>query len=129
MKLKVMPNYVLVFAVRGKRKVGSLYSPTVGSLADYHEVQPIWLTDFGKDCKIVREGASAGVKGFIIDAYELEDLPLYLWYHYRKHLPEQVVQDIESEAKAFDGFITANVVHEDSIFAIEEPSGRAATSV
>lgn len=120
MRLQVRPHYILVFAVRGKRKVGSLYSPTRGSYADYHEVQPVWVAELGEGCHIGKEGVALGSKGFVIDAYELEDLSWNLWYSYRKILPEFRVQEIESEAEAFDGFITANVLHEDSIFAVEE---------
>jgi hypothetical protein len=120
MRLKVRPNYLLVFAVRGKRKVGSLYSPTKGSLSDYSQVQTVWVAELGEDCAIASEGVVPGSKGFVIDSYEFEDVGLVLWPEYRKLLPLDVVGAIEREAEQFDGIITANVIHQASIFAIEE---------
>lgn len=118
MRLKLRPNYVLAFAIRGKRKIGSLYSPTRGSYSDYYDVQPIWLAEFGDGCKIRSEGVDVGDKGFILDVFELEDLPAYFWGFYRNRLPEASVAEIEKEVEETDGFIMAQIVHEDSIFAV-----------
>lgn len=123
MRLRVLPNYLLAFAVRGKRKVGTLYSPTRGSYSDYHETQPIWIAEIGPESKIALEGVVVGTKGYVIDAYELEDLPDYLWTEYRARLPKEVVDQIEKEAFEFDGVITANIIHEDSVFAVEVSGG------
>lgn len=120
MTLRLFPKHVLAFAVRGKRKVGSLYTPTRGSYADYFQHQAIWLADFGSSCTVLNEGATVGSKGYIIDAFELEDVPSHLWAEYVPRLPPAVVKEIMSEAAQYDGMITANVIHEDSIFALEE---------
>lgn len=121
-RLKLRPNYVLAFAVRGKRKIGRFFSPTKGSYADYHETLGVLVGDLGRDCVVAVEGVEPGSKCFVIDAYELEDLPYYVWEAYRAILPKASVEAIEQEAKDTDGFITANVLHENSLFAIEAGS-------
>lgn len=118
--LRLFPKHVLIFAVRGKRKIGNLYSPTKGAYSDFHEHQAVWLAEFGPGCVIQGEGAVVGSKGYIIDAFELEDVPHRVWGDYVPLLPQAIVQEILDEAKKTDGFITANVIHEDSIFALEE---------
>lgn len=119
-RLKLRPNYVLAFAVRGKRKVGRFYSPTKGSYADYHETLGVLVGDLGRDCVVAVEGVEPGSKCYVMDVYELEDLPLYIWNAYRGLLPKAAVEALEKEAKETDGFITANVLHENSLFAVEE---------
>lgn len=122
MRLKVHPSYCLVFAVRGKRKIGTLFSPTKGALGDFNQVQPIWVGELGINCKIAQEGVTIGSKGYVHDAYDLDDLGQELWPSYREILPAHVTAEIEKEALEGDGYISANVINEASIFAIEEPA-------
>lgn len=120
MRLRVFSRYILVFAVRGKRKFGRFYTPTKGSYADYFQHQTVWMAEFGEDCRIRAEGAAVGRKGYVVDCFELEDVAAELWPTYRAVLPKAVTDEILAEAKEYDGVITANVIHEDSIFALEE---------
>ncbi len=119
-RLQPRARHILVFAVRGKRKIGRFVTPTKGALADYHATQKILLAEFGHDVRIRREGATVGSRGLIIDAYELESVSKNLWPAYRKLLPAQKVAEIEQEVKDSDGYLMAEIVHEDSIFALEE---------
>lgn len=126
-RLVPRPHYILVFAVRGKRKLGSFYTPTKGSVADYHATLPVWLAEMGPDCTITAEGAAPGSKGFIIDAYEYDPLPVNLWATYRELLPPARVAEIEADARDGDGVICGAILHQDSIFALEEEAhGRQA---
>jgi hypothetical protein len=112
---------VLVFAVVGKRKIGSLYqAPKVRSMSDFFQHITVWIAAMGEGCKIAAEGAAVGKKGFVIDCFELESVPKSLWEDYVPLLPERVVDEILADAQKYDGTITANVIHEDSIFALEE---------
>lgn len=124
-RLKPREHYCLVFAVRGKRKIGSFYSPTKGALADYNQVQPLWIAELGDGCRIAKEGAVVGSKGFVHDVYEYEDVGVNLWPTYRQLLPKAVVAEIEKEVLDTDGILTANVLHENSIFALEDDCGQA----
>jgi hypothetical protein len=119
-RLKLRPNYVLAFAVRGKRKVGRFFSPTKGSYADYHETLRLLIGEMGEGCKIQKDGVAAGSVALVNDVYELDDLPGYVWEEYRRLLPKDSVEAIEKEAEETGGFVTANVTHEDSIFAVVE---------
>lgn len=119
MRLKVRAEHLLVFAVRGKRKLGSFYMPTKGSVADYHDLQPVWIAEIGGESRLGDE-IKVGDLGYILDVYELEDLPIGLWPHYRARLPAEVVAAVEKEALDGDGFICGNIIHEDSLIGIEE---------
>lgn len=119
MRLKVRPRHMLVFAIRGKRKIGSFYSPLRGNYSDYHELQPVWIAEIGPESRLEGE-VFVGDLGYILDVYELEDLALSLWPSYRKTLPASVVSAIEKEARDTDGGIYANIIHEDSLVGIEE---------
>lgn len=121
MRLKVRPRYVLAFAIRGKKKLGSFYAPQKNHYADYFEHQEVWIAEMGAGCKIEAEGAAVGRKGFIVDSFELEEIPLsLLWPTYKAILPKAVVDEILTEAKRTEGYVAANLIHEDSIFALEE---------
>lgn len=126
MRLRVFPRYILIFAVRGKRKMGSgaLYTPTRGSYADYYAVQSVTLAEIGAQCSIVKEGAKVGSRGYVIDAFEYDELPAYFWETYKGLLPKHAADAILKEALDFDGYISANLIHEDSIFALEDESER-----
>ncbi len=117
------PNHLLVFAVRGKRKIGSFYTPTKGSLSDYHAVQELIVAELGEGCTIAKEGVVPGTKGFVIDSYEYDPVPKNLWPTYRELLPAHRVAELEGDAVKFDGFISCNVLHESSLFAVEENHG------
>ncbi len=119
-RLRPRPNHLLVFAVRGKRKVGSFYTPTRGSVADFHVTQELIVAELGEGCAIAQEGVTVGTKGYIIDSYEYDPVPMNLWPTYREILPPARVAELEGDAAKFDGFITCNVLHENSIFAVEE---------
>ena len=121
MRLKVRPRYVLAFAVRGKKKMGSFYTPQKNHYADYFEHQEIWIAELGSACRIAAEGAVVGSRGFIVDSFELEEIPLsILWPTYKAILPKAVTDAILAEAARTEGQVVANLVHEDSIFALED---------
>jgi hypothetical protein len=109
---------MLVFAVRGKKKIGSLYSPTKSGYSDYFEMQPVWIAEMAS--AKLSNAVVIGDMGYVLDVYELEDLPADLWGHYRRTLPAATVSAIEQEAHDTDGVICANVIHEDSLLGIEE---------
>lgn len=120
-RLKVRRRYILVFAIRGKKKVGTFYTPQVNHYADYHEHQEIWIVELGDGCRIVNEGAAVGKRGLLVDSFELEEIPLSaLWPTYKAILPQAVVNEIIAEAARTEGHIVANLIHEDSLFALVE---------
>ncbi len=98
-QLQPRPRYCLVFAVRGKKKLGGLYTaPVKGSIADFHAVIPVTIAAMGDGCHIAKEGAAVGSKGYVIDAYEFTDVPKNIWPTYCKLLPPARVEAIEKEA-------------------------------
>lgn len=123
MRLIPRSGYLLVFAVRGKRKIGSFYTPTKGSVADFHIGQPVWIAEMGPDVQIAAEGAKVGSKGYVIDSYEYDPISVNLWPTYSKLLPPHRVAEIEKEAQDGDGYISANILHGNSIFALEDDDG------
>lgn len=121
MIFKPRPRRILVFAIRGKKKLGTLYtSAKIKDYSSFHEVQPVWFAAFGDDVRIRKEGVEIGRKGYIQDAFELEMIPASAWAATAQLLPEATRNEILAEAELHDGTITANIVHEDSIMALEE---------
>jgi hypothetical protein len=120
MILKPRPRRILVFAIRGKKKFGGLYVGVRGDYGAFHEVQPVWFAAFGDDCRIMAEGAAVGRKGYVVDAFELEMVPASAWAKAAEVLPEIARDEILAEAALHDGTITANIIHENSVFGLEE---------
>lgn len=124
MRLRVRPEHLLVFAVRGKRKVGSFFMPTKGSVADYFELQPVWIAEMGSEATrlLSHEGVQIGDLGYVLDVYELEDLPNDVWKTYVENglIPEATYLALKHEALTSDGVITANIIAAASLVGVEE---------
>ena len=114
MKLRTRKNYVLIAAVRGKKKYKNLYTPQKQSYSDFFALIPVWVLQLDEDSKLRVEGVSEGVKCAIYDAFELDPLPRQDFSGY------DIPQDCIQEAIDGDGFIEFNVVHEDALIGVAD---------
>jgi len=122
---------MLVFAVRGKKKHGGIYTPQKG-FYDYHTMQPVWVAEMAGDCLLGEDdGVQVGSKAYIFDIFELEPIPL------PKDVLEGYVQcsefadaadEIYAESQEYDGVIEANVIHENSLIGVEETAWKGPNS-
>lgn len=117
--LKLKPNYLLVFAVKNKKKFKGFYTPTKSSYADYYELMEVWIADMGPECHCITEGVGLGAKCYLLDVYELDtQVPLNIMKMYGDKV--NFGEDIMKIAEDYDGDIEAFVIHENSLIAMDE---------
>ena len=119
MRIRVRPRHMLVFAVRGKRKFQGFYTPQVGNYADHYQLQSVWIAEMGEGCNSPKDGIQIGTKACVLDVYELETLPKDVFQHYYSRNPD-LFRGVIEEAKEYDGVITSEVIHEDSLVGVVE---------
>jgi hypothetical protein len=117
MKLKIKPNYVLAWVVRGKKKYKGFYTPQKKSWAEYFDLVPVWIAQIGEgeNSKLAHEGVKVGSKCVIIDAFELEPLPFDDWSSY------PCTEECLVDAEEYEVDIEMNILHEDSLIGVVEP--------
>lgn len=116
MKLKIKPNHLLVYAVRGRKKYKGFYTPQKKSYADYFELVPVWVSQIGDNCKVVNDGVAVNSKCYLLDAFELEPVPLVDLESYP--VPQEAVDDMINN----EGFLEFNLIHENALMGMECPS-------
>lgn len=119
MRLKVGEKRMLVFAVRGKRKMGSIITPQKGNYSDYFQLQNLWVAEIGPECVTAKQGVEIGSKVCILDVYDMEELPLNVFESYYSKTPE-MFQAVVDEAERHGGYITSEVIHENNLIGLVE---------
>lgn len=109
----------MVFAVRGKKKVGSLLTPMKGNYSDHYQLQKVWIAEIGDGCVTPLEGVQIGTKACVLDVYDLETLPKNVFTEYYCREPDKFAEVVE-EAKREDGYITTEIIHENSLVGVVE---------
>ena len=120
LKLKLKPQQILVFAVRGKQKYKGIITPQKQSYSDYHDLVPVWIAEFGSDCSLPEEGVGLGAKCYLRDVFELEALPSYVTESYAPvvDFTEEILKEVDQTL----GIVQPCIVHESSLLAVEESS-------